>query len=187
MRFYIPMIESEDILEKDNGGIKEIIEREVERDEAAAECEDGGVEAAACEDGDEDETCTGEATRMSELRVSGECFMVVVERDEVAAECEDGGEEAAAFSCFGLLVADLFSLSYVLIWNVGELSLPAPSVPPNSGNKSGSFDWRSFDERVLLEPMPEESRSSVNRPSNTGAAETGLSVRYIEGHLSPVV
>ncbi|KAG5565575.1 hypothetical protein RHGRI_001476 [Rhododendron griersonianum] len=79
MRFYIPMIESEDILEKDDGGIQEITEREravscltvvVERDEAGATaCEDGGEEAAAaCEDGDEDETCTGEARRMSELR-----------------------------------------------------------------------------------------------------------------------
>ncbi|KAG5551871.1 hypothetical protein RHGRI_010095 [Rhododendron griersonianum] len=105
MPFYIPMIESEDILEKDNGGIQEITEREravscftvvVERDEAAAACEDEGEESAACEDGDEDETCTGEARRMSELRVSGECFTVVVERDEVAAACEDGGEEAAA-------------------------------------------------------------------------------------------
>ncbi|KAG5514861.1 hypothetical protein RHGRI_036044 [Rhododendron griersonianum] len=95
MPFYIPMIESEDILEKDNGGIQEITER-VERDEAAAACEDEGEESAACEDGDEDETCTGEARRMSELRVSGECFTVVVERDEVAAACEDGGEEAAA-------------------------------------------------------------------------------------------
>ncbi|KAG5553227.1 hypothetical protein RHGRI_011179 [Rhododendron griersonianum] len=105
MPFYIPMIESEDILEKDNGGIQEITEREravscftvvVERDEAAAACEDEGEEAAACEDGDEDETRTGEARRMSELRVSGECFTVVVERDEVVAACEDGGEEAAA-------------------------------------------------------------------------------------------
>ncbi|KAI8571761.1 hypothetical protein RHMOL_Rhmol01G0144000 [Rhododendron molle] len=61
MRFYILIIESEDILEKDNGGIQEIIEREravscftvvVERDEAAAVCEDGGEEAPACEDGD---------------------------------------------------------------------------------------------------------------------------------------
>ncbi|KAG5528903.1 hypothetical protein RHGRI_029532 [Rhododendron griersonianum] len=69
-------------MEKDNGGIQEIIEREravscftvvVERDEAAAACEDGGDEAAACEDGDEDETCTGEARSMSELqRASGE-------------------------------------------------------------------------------------------------------------------
>ncbi|KAF7112963.1 hypothetical protein RHSIM_Rhsim02G0155600 [Rhododendron simsii] len=51
MRFYIPMIESEDILEKDNEGIQEIIEGEravscftvlVERDEAVAACEDGG-------------------------------------------------------------------------------------------------------------------------------------------------
>ncbi|KAG5553142.1 hypothetical protein RHGRI_011114 [Rhododendron griersonianum] len=106
MRFYIPMNESEDILEKDDGGIQEITEREravscftvvVERDEAAATaCEDGGEEAAACEDGDEDETCTREARRMSELRVSGECFTVVVERDEAVAACEDGGEEAAA-------------------------------------------------------------------------------------------
>ncbi|KAI8572360.1 hypothetical protein RHMOL_Rhmol01G0192600 [Rhododendron molle] len=95
MRFYIPMIESENILEKYNGGIQEITKREravscftvvVERDEAAA----------AFEDGDEDETCTGEARRMSELRVSGECFTVVVERDEAAAACEDGGEEAAS-------------------------------------------------------------------------------------------
>ncbi|KAG5528877.1 hypothetical protein RHGRI_029515 [Rhododendron griersonianum] len=78
-------IKSEDILEKDNGGIQEITEREstvssftvvVKREEAAAAaCEDGCEEAAtaACEDGDEDETCTGEARRMSELqRVSGE-------------------------------------------------------------------------------------------------------------------
>ncbi|KAG5529695.1 hypothetical protein RHGRI_030165 [Rhododendron griersonianum] len=51
MRFSIPMIKSEDILEKDNGGIQEITERErtvssftvvVEREQAAA---------AACEDG----------------------------------------------------------------------------------------------------------------------------------------
>ncbi|KAG5555652.1 hypothetical protein RHGRI_006339 [Rhododendron griersonianum] len=102
MPFYIPMIESEDILEKDNGGIQEITEREravscftvvVERDEAAAACEDEGEEAAVCEDGDEDETCTGEARRMSELRVSRECFTVVVERDEVVAACEDGDED----------------------------------------------------------------------------------------------
>ncbi|KAI8547368.1 hypothetical protein RHMOL_Rhmol07G0190200 [Rhododendron molle] len=95
MPFYMLMIESEDILEKDNGGIQDITERErtvsyftvvVERDEAAA----------ACEDRDEDETCTGEARRMSELRVSGECFTVVVESDEAAAAYEDGGEEAAA-------------------------------------------------------------------------------------------
>ncbi|KAI8563716.1 hypothetical protein RHMOL_Rhmol03G0130500 [Rhododendron molle] len=76
------MIKSEDILEKNNGGVQEITERErtvssftvvVEREEAApAACEDGGEEAAAaCED--EDESCTGEARRMSELqRVSGE-------------------------------------------------------------------------------------------------------------------
>ncbi|KAF7124607.1 hypothetical protein RHSIM_Rhsim12G0022300 [Rhododendron simsii] len=83
IRFSIPMIKSEDILEKDNGGIlQEITETErtvssfrmvVEREEAVAvACEDGGEEAAAvCED--EDETCTGEARRMSELqRVSGE-------------------------------------------------------------------------------------------------------------------
>ncbi|KAF7147091.1 hypothetical protein RHSIM_Rhsim03G0107700 [Rhododendron simsii] len=91
-------------LEKDNGGIQEIIEREcavscftvlVERDEAAAACKDGGEEAAACEDGDEDKTCIGKARRMSEVRVSGECFKVVVERDEAAAACETvGGEEA---------------------------------------------------------------------------------------------
>ncbi|KAG5536859.1 hypothetical protein RHGRI_024331 [Rhododendron griersonianum] len=67
---------------KDNGEIQEITKREravscftvvVERDEAAAACEDRGEEAATCEDGDEDETRTGEARRMSELqRVSGE-------------------------------------------------------------------------------------------------------------------
>ncbi|KAG5528873.1 hypothetical protein RHGRI_029511 [Rhododendron griersonianum] len=71
MRFSIPMIKSEDILEKDNGGIQEITERErtvssftvvVEREEAAAAWED------------EASTCTGELQRVSgeELRVSGE-------------------------------------------------------------------------------------------------------------------
>ncbi|KAG5561160.1 hypothetical protein RHGRI_004245 [Rhododendron griersonianum] len=77
MRFSIPMIKSEDILEKDNGGIQEITERErtvssftvvVEREQAAAAaCEDGGEEAEAS-------TCTGELQRVSgeELRVSGE-------------------------------------------------------------------------------------------------------------------
>jgi hypothetical protein len=71
-------------------------------------------------------------------------------------------------SSLGLLVG--FSLASVLIFCVSEHSLPAPSVPSNSGNTPGSFDWRSFEERVLLEDMPEESGSSVNGPSNTEAA-----------------
>ncbi|KAG5544228.1 hypothetical protein RHGRI_016847 [Rhododendron griersonianum] len=83
MRFSIPMIKPEDILEKDNGGIQEITERErtvssftvvVEREEAAAAaCEDGGEEAVAAWE-DEASTCTGELQRVSgeELRVSGE-------------------------------------------------------------------------------------------------------------------
>ncbi|KAF7120042.1 hypothetical protein RHSIM_Rhsim13G0101300 [Rhododendron simsii] len=73
MRFSIPMIKSEDILEKDNGGIQEITERErtvssftvvVEREQpAAAACEDGGKEAAAAWE-DEASTCTEELQRM---------------------------------------------------------------------------------------------------------------------------
>ncbi|KAF7151040.1 hypothetical protein RHSIM_Rhsim02G0077800 [Rhododendron simsii] len=74
MRFSIPMIKSEDILEKDNGGIQEITERErtvssftvvVEREQAAATaCEDGGKEAAAAWE-DEASTCTEELQRVS--------------------------------------------------------------------------------------------------------------------------
>lgn len=32
--------------------------------------------------------------------------------------------------------------------------------------------WKSFDERVLLEPMPDSSSSSVNGPSHTEAADS---------------
>lgn len=76
-------------------------------------------------------------------------------------------------SRFGLIVPDLFPFSSVLICSVGAgqpLDLPGPSGPSHSG--PGSFDWHSFDEKVLLEPMPEESGSSVNGPSNTGEANS---------------
>ncbi|KAI8541896.1 hypothetical protein RHMOL_Rhmol08G0096700 [Rhododendron molle] len=74
MRFQISMIKSEDILEKDNGGIQEITEGErtvsyftvvVEREEvAAAACEDGGEEAAAAW---EDEASTYEGRASTEV------------------------------------------------------------------------------------------------------------------------
>lgn len=35
-----------------------------------------------------------------------------------------------------------------------------------------SGTWQSFDERVLLEPMPDSSSSSVNEAMNTGAPDS---------------
>lgn len=43
------------------------------------------------------------------------------------------------------------------------------NVPSSGASTSG---WRSFDERVLLEPMPDSSSSSVNGPSHTEAADS---------------
>ncbi|THG14360.1 hypothetical protein TEA_018914 [Camellia sinensis var. sinensis] len=59
-------------------------------------------------------------------------------------------------------------ISHVATLRGGALPLPTPSGPSNSGNTS--VDWDSFDERVLLEPMPDSSSSSVNGPPNTEAA-----------------
>jgi hypothetical protein len=42
----------------------------------------------------------------------------------------------------------------------------------NSGNTPDTDGWNSFDERVLLEPTPDSSSSSVNGPSQTEAADT---------------
>ena len=66
---------------------------------------------------------------------------------------------------FGIHLSAVFSF---FILSGGALPLPAPSGPSNSGNTP--VDWDSFDERVLLEPMPDSSSSSVNGPPNTEAA-----------------
>lgn len=68
-------------------------------------------------------------------------------------------------SRFGLLVADLFSLSSVLILSVGAgqaLSLPGPSSPSHSS----SFQENSFDIGVFLEPFSdtESEGTSANPP-----------------------
>lgn len=51
-------------------------------------------------------------------------------------------------------------------------NLPAPGGASNSGNTPVSDDWNSFDERVLLEPMPNSSSSSVNGPANAEPADS---------------
>ncbi|PNX65852.1 hypothetical protein L195_g054751, partial [Trifolium pratense] len=42
----------------------------------------------------------------------------------------------------------------------------------STSGEPAADSWKSFDERVLLEPMPDSSASSVNGPSHTEAADS---------------
>jgi hypothetical protein len=63
---------------------------------------------------------------------------------------------------------------------------PAAEQPSDGASTSGepaADSWKSFDERVLLEPMPDSSASSVNGPSHTEAADSAQT--SVDPNLDP--
>ena len=53
----------------------------------------------------------------------------------------------------------------------------------STSGEPAADSWKSFDERVLLEPMPDSSASSVNGPSHTEAVDSAQT--SVDPNLDP--